>query len=324
MQQTEHSTAAADFRPGHCSATRDRRCDKVESETILCQNSGIMPSEKVTPSNIRARKGGHPPLTLLPAYDVIFARLLDRCGIDMVLVGDTLGQLVQGHQTPLKVSVDDVIYHLRAVVRGAERALVVGDMPFLSFQISIEDALRNAGRLIKEGGAEAVKIEGGRERSETVEAMTRAGIPVIGHIGVQPQSVLLTGQLRMSAAQALADIKSLLDDARSIADAGAFAVVVEAVPREVGKKITESIAIPTLGIGAGPDCDGQVLVTHDMLGLFTEFKPKFVKRYAFLAGVIEKALQEFITEIGSGQFPDDEHSYHLKDSAILQEMDRLE
>lgn len=283
-----------------------------------------MPAENVTPDWIRSRKGQRPPVVLLPAYDATFARFLDRAGIDIILVGDTLGQVVQGHPTPLPVTVEDVIYHLRAVRRGVQRALVVGDLPFLSFQISKEDALRNAGRFIKEGGAEAVKLEGGAEMAETVAAMTRAGIPVISHIGVKPQSVLLTGQFRVSAAKALEDIRKLLADARAIAEAGAFAVVVEAVPREVAKKVTNAIPIPTLGIGAGPDCDGQVLVTHDLLGLFTEFKPRFVKRYANLAEVINKALAEFLSEVAQGRFPDDEHAYHLKEPGLIEALERLE
>jgi 3-methyl-2-oxobutanoate hydroxymethyltransferase len=263
-------------------------------------------------------------MTLLPAYDATFARFLDRAGIDIVLVGDSLGQMVQGHDTTLPVTIDDVVYHLKAVCRSVERALVVGDMPFLSYQISAEDALRNAGRLIKEGGAKAVKLEGGRAVAETVAAMTRAGIPVISHVGVQPQSVLLTGQFRGSKGRALDEAKMILEDAKAIAEAGAFAVVVEAVPRQVGKKITESIPIPTLGIGAGPDCDGQVLVTHDLLGLFTQFKPKFVKRYANLAEVIEKALGEFLADVGSGGFPGDEHSYHVKDDDLDRAIAELE
>jgi 3-methyl-2-oxobutanoate hydroxymethyltransferase len=240
------------------------------------------------------------------------------------LVGDTLGQMVQGHDTTLPVTVDDVIYHLKAVNRSVVRGLVVGDMPFLSFQVCKEDAIRNAGRLVKEGGAHAVKLEGGVEIAETVAALTRSGIPVISHIGVQPQSVLLTGQFRGSIGKALKDVKKILEDAKSIAQAGAFAVVVEAVPREVGKKITETIPIPTLGIGAGPDCDGQVLVTHDLLGLFTEFKPKFVKRYANLAESIDRALSDFVSEVGEGAFPDDEHSYHLKDDDLLSKISELE
>lgn len=280
--------------------------------------------EKVTPDWIRSRKGQKPPITLLPAYDATFARFLDRAGIDLILVGDTLGQMVQGHDTTLPVTVDDVIYHLKAVNRSVVRGLVVGDMPFLSFQVCKEDAIRNAGRLVKEGGAHAVKLEGGVEIAETVAALTRSGIPVISHIGVQPQSVLLTGQFRGSIGKALKDVKKILEDAKSIAQAGAFAVVVEAVPREVGKKITETIPIPTLGIGAGPDCDGQVLVTHDLLGLFTEFKPKFVKRYANLAESIDRALSDFVSEVGEGAFPDDEHSYHLKDDDLLSKISELE
>lgn len=283
-----------------------------------------MTEERVTPGWVRARKEQQPPITLLPAYDATFGRFLDLAGIDIILVGDSLGQMVQGHDTTLPVTIDDVIYHLKAVSRSVDRALVVGDMPFLSYQISQEDALRNAGRLIKEGGAKAVKLEGGRAVADTVAAMTRAGIPVISHVGVQPQSVLLTGQFRGSKGRALDEAKMILEDAKSIENAGAFAVVVEAVPRQLGKKITESISIPTLGIGAGPDCDGQVLVTHDLLGLFTQFKPKFVKRYANLAEVIEKALGEFLDDVGSGGFPNDDHSYHVKDDDLAQAIAELE
>jgi len=281
-------------------------------------------TDAVTPDWVRTRKGEHPPLTLLPAYDATFARLLDRAGIDLILVGDSLGQMVQGHETTLQVTVDDIVYHTKAVARVVERALVVGDMPFLSFQISVEDALRNAGRIIKEGGARAVKIEGGTEFAPTVAAMTRAGIPVISHVGVQPQSVLLSGQFRGSKGRALGEAVKILADAKSVAEAGAFALVVEAVPRELGKKLTESIPIPTLGIGAGPDCDGQVLVTHDLLGLFTQFKPKFVKRYANLAAIIETALADFLKDIDKGAFPDDTTSYHLKDEGLIQAIAELE
>lgn len=294
---------------------------------ILWQNSTMMHEmerARITPDSIRERKGKKPPLTLLPAYDATFGRLLDQAGIDIILVGDTLGQFVQGHENPLPVTVDDVVYHLRAVNRVTTHALVAGDMPFLSFQTSCEEALRNAGRLIKEGGARAVKIEGGVAFSETVAAMTRAGIPVIGHIGVQPQSTLLTGNFRVSAGRAIEDVQRLLEDARAISDAGAFALVLEAVPREAAQLITQSIPIPTLGIGAGPDCDGQVLVTHDLLGLFTQFKPRFVKRYANLAEEIDKALKAFLKDIGDGAFPDDDHSYHIKNPAILEAIRKME
>ncbi len=290
---------------------------------ILCHNTG-MTTERITPDSIRARKGQKPPITLLPAYDATFARFLDRAGIDLILIGDTLGQFVQGHENPLPVTVEDVVYHLKAVNRVTTHAMVVGDLPFLSYQISTEDALRNAGRLIKEGGARGVKIEGGESIADTIAAMTRAGIPVISHIGVQPQSVLLTGHMRVSAAKAIEDVRRLLADARAVADAGAFAVVVEAVPREVARKITQMIPIPTLGIGAGPDCDGQVIVTHDLLGLFTEFKPRFVKRYANLGEIIDKALAQFLADIGEGQFPDDEHSYHVKDPSVREAIENLE
>jgi 3-methyl-2-oxobutanoate hydroxymethyltransferase len=282
-----------------------------------------MTSDKVTPDWVRAQKNTDRKLTLLPAYDATFGAFLDQAGIDLILVGDSLGQLVQGHDNTLPVTVEDILYHLRCVRRVVKRGLLVGDMPFLSFQISPQEAVRNAGKLIKEGGAEAVKLEGGVEVADTVRAMTRAGIPVISHIGVQPQSVLLSGQFRASRGKALDDVRKLIEDARAIEKAGAFAVVVEAVPTVVGKKITESITIPTLGIGAGPECDGQVLVTHDLLGLFTAFKPKFAKRYAQLAETIDLALKDFIGEVQTQSFPDETHSYHLKDEKLLKEIEEL-
>ncbi len=282
-----------------------------------------MTSDKVTPDWVRSRKGDDHKLTLLPAYDATFGGFLDQAGIDLILVGDSLGQLVQGHENTLPVTVEDILYHLRCVRRSVKRGLLVGDMPFMSFQISREEAVRNAGRLIKEGGAEAVKLEGGVDVAETIQALSRAGIPVISHIGVQPQSVLLTGQFRASRGKAMDDVRKLIEDARAVEKAGAFAVVVEAVPESVGKKITEAVSIPTLGIGAGPHCDGQVLVTHDLLGLFTAFKPKFAKRYAELAQTIDEALKEFIQEVQDQSFPDDSHSYHLKDEDLLKKIEEL-
>lgn len=282
-----------------------------------------MNSEKVTPDWIRAQKGSPRKLTLLPAYDATFGGFLDQAGIDLILVGDSLGQLVQGHENTLPVTVEDIVYHLKCVRRAVKRGMLIGDMPFLSFQISQDEAVRNAGRMIKEGGAEAVKLEGGIEVADTIRALTRTGIPVISHIGVQPQSVLLSGQFRASRGKALDDVRKLIEDARAIEKAGAFAVVVEAVPEAVGRKITQSISIPTLGIGAGPECDGQVLVTHDLLGLFTAFKPKFAKRYAQLAETIDRALKEFIREVQDQSFPDESHSYHLKDEHLLEEIEKL-
>jgi len=282
-----------------------------------------MTDEKVTPDWVRAQKGGEHMLTLLPAYDFTFAGFLDQAGIDLVLVGDSLSQFVQGHQNTLPVTVDDIVYHLRCARRAVVRGMLIADMPFLSFQVSKEDAVRNAGRMIKEGGAEGIKLEGGVDEADKIQALTRAGIPVISHIGVQPQSVLLTGQFRASRGKALDDVRKLLEDARAVEKAGAFAVVVEAVPKFVGKKITESIGIPTLGIGAGPYCDGQVLVTHDLLGLFTSFKPKFVKRYAQLAGTIDSALKEFVREVQDQTFPDDSHTYQIKDEDLLKQIEAL-
>ena len=259
--------------------------------------------EKVTVPVVRARKGKD-RLTMLTAYDYVFANIMDNAGIDMILVGDSVGNTVLGYQNTLPVTVDDMIHHTKAVVKGTKTGLVVIDMPFMSYQESIEQAKRNAGRMIKESGAEAVKLEGGVKMKETIRAIADVDIPVMGHIGLTPQSVHSMGY------KVQKDEDRLMADAKAVEEAGAFSIVLECVPREIAKRITGEIGIPTIGIGAGPDCDGQVLVIHDLLGLLGAFRPKFVKTYVNLRDVIEKGVKDYIEEVKGGTFPDDAHSFH--------------
>ena len=260
--------------------------------------------DKVTVPIVRARKGKD-KLTMLTAYDYVFANIMDNAGIDMILVGDSVGTTLLGYPNTIPVTVDDMIHHTRPVVKGAKTALIVIDMPFMSYQESIEQAKRNAGRMIKESGAEAVKLEGGVKMQETIKAIVDVDIPVMGHIGLTPQSVHSMGGYKVQKEE-----ERLIADAKAVEEAGAFAVVLECVPRDLSKKITEIISIPTIGIGAGPDCDGQVLVIHDLLGLLGTFRPKFVKAYVNLRGEIEKGVKEYIQEVKGGTFPDDAHSFH--------------
>jgi len=245
---------------------------------------------------------------MVTAYDYHSARVVDAAGIDVVLIGDSLGMVVQGHDTTLPVTVDDIVYHTRIVRRGTTRALVVGDMPFLSYQVSTSEAVANAGRIVKEGGASAVKIEGGREFLNTVGALGDASIPVMGHLGLTPQSVHRFGGYHVQGRSQDAR-KRLLEDAKLLERAGCFALVLEGMPWELAAEITDSLEVPTIGIGAGPRCDGQVLVFHDLLGIENELAPKFVKRYAELNDVMIEALSRFRKEVKSGEFPDLEHSY---------------
>jgi 3-methyl-2-oxobutanoate hydroxymethyltransferase len=244
---------------------------------------------------------------MLTAYDFTFAQIFDAAEIDILLVGDSLGNVMQGHDTTLPVTLEDVVYHTRAVVRGARCALVVADMPFGSYQISPEEALRNAVRCIKEGGAHAVKLEGGIHVVDTIARITAADIPVMGHVGLTPQSIHRMGGHRVQGRNA-AGRKRILADARAVEAAGAFALVIEGVPADLAREITAAVSIPTIGIGAGVDCDGQVLVMHDMLGL-TDWSPSFVKQYANLGSLAGQAARNFAEEVGNGKFPDEKHSY---------------
>jgi 3-methyl-2-oxobutanoate hydroxymethyltransferase len=268
---------------------------------------------KITVPEILRFKTTGQKITALTAYDYPFARILDSCGIDLLLVGDSVSTVVQGVDTTLPVTMDEMVYHLKLVTRARPRALVVGDMPFLSYQAGICDAIAKAGRLLKEGGAEAVKLEGGVNVARVIKAIVNVDIPVMGHIGLTPQSVHRMGgfkvQGKKSGRQPGAR-ERLLEDAQAVAEAGAFAIVLEGVPMDLAHEITEKLPIPTIGIGAGPYCDGQILVIHDLLGLTDRFRPKFVKRYADLQGVISQAVSAYIGEVRSGAFPLDEHSFH--------------
>ncbi|HWQ03205.1 MAG TPA: 3-methyl-2-oxobutanoate hydroxymethyltransferase [Candidatus Nitrosotenuis sp.] len=272
---------------------------------------------KITVPDIAARKSFGPHststarrITCLTAYDFPTARLLDRAGVEILLVGDSLGMVVLGYENTLPVTLDEILHHTRAVRRGAERALVVADMPFGSFHASLEESLRNAIRCVKEGGAEAVKVEGGERRLELIARLVEAEIPVMGHVGLTPQSLHALGGYKVQGKSPDA-AEQLLRDARAVEAAGAFAVVLEAIPRELAAQITRELRIPTIGIGAGPECDGQVLVLHDLLGLTFSPAAKFVRRYADAGALITRAVEEYCADVRAGNFPTDAESYHL-------------
>jgi len=267
--------------------------------------------DKVTIHTLKRLKQAGQKICMVTAYDATFARILDEAGADVMLVGDSLGMVVQGHDSTLPVTMDQMIYHCVAVTRGAKRAHVVGDMPFMSYQTSVEAAVRNAGRLVAEGGVGSVKLEGGAEFADTVAAITRASIPVMGHLGLTPQSVHKMGGYVVQGKDEQA-ARKILQDALALERAGIYALVLEGVPAELARQITQRLSIPTIGIGAGVDCDGQVLVCYDLLGMNPDFKPKFVKRYADLHGTISGAASAFFTEVRAGAFPDEEHSFHSK------------
>ncbi|HIJ51147.1 MAG TPA: 3-methyl-2-oxobutanoate hydroxymethyltransferase [Nitrospinae bacterium] len=276
-----------------------------------------MKNQLVTVPAITARKNSENKITALTAYDFSFAKLLDTTAIDILLVGDSLGMVSQGHENTLSVTLEDVLYHTQSVKRGAHRSLVVADMPFMSYQISVEQAVTNAGRLIQEGHAAAVKLEGGTHMADRVNAIVQAGIPVMGHVGLTPQSVHQFGGYKVQGKTFL-DSKQIKQDAKDLQKAGAFSLVLEGMPEELAGEITQVLEIPTIGIGAGSKCDGQILVTHDLLGLNPDFTPKFVKHYAQLADVIQNAVNEFIDEVHSEAFPGPEHSYNLKKGSLKQ------
>ncbi len=264
--------------------------------------------DKVTIHTLKKMKNAGQKICMVTAYDATFARILDEAGADVLLVGDSLGMVVQGHDSTLPVTMEQMIYHSRAVTNGAKRAHVVGDLPFMSYQNSVEEAIRNAGRLVAEGGVGSVKLEGGQEFAEVISRIVRASIPVMGHIGLTPQSVHKMGGYVVQGRDE-ETAKKLLDDAVALEQAGCYALVMEGVPLELGKQITQRLAIPTIGIGAGKYCDGQVLVCYDLLGMNPNFKPKFVKRYANLFDSIGGAAKAFFHEVRDGAFPDEEHSF---------------
>ncbi len=262
----------------------------------------------VTTKTVITMKRNGEKIAMLTAYDFLVAKYLDQVGIDIILVGDSLGNVVHGYETTLPVTVDDMIYHAKAVKRAVRNALVVVDMPFMSFQTSIDDAIRNAGRIMKEVGIGAVKLEGGAYISDIVKHLVKIGIPVMGHLGLTPQAINKFGTYEVRATTK-DEAMQLLEDARVLADSGAFAIVLEKIPADLAKKVTETISIPTIGIGAGPHCDGQVLVVYDMLGLTEEFKPRFVRRYSEVAETMRTAFRTYIKDVKAGKSPTTKESY---------------
>lgn len=267
---------------------------------------------KVTTSTFRKKKAAGQPITMLTAYDYATALAADRAGIDSLLVGDSLGMVVLGYETTLPVTMEDMLHHCKAVARGASNPLLIGDMPFMSFQVSVEEAVRNAGRFLQEAGMDAVKLEGGQERAEAVRAITQAGIPVMGHLGLTPQSVNVFGGFRAQGKKAEA-ARTLVENALALQEAGCFALVLEAIPQRLAGLVSERLEIPTIGIGAGLPCDGQVLVSHDLLGLFDRFTPRFVKQYAQLHETLTEAFNQYRDDVEKKKFPADEHSIDMAD-----------
>ncbi len=274
-----------------------------------------MDRKKITPVDVQTMKREGKRIAMLTAYDYPMALLEDRAGIEIILVGDSLGMTVLGYENTVPVTMEEMIHHTKAVTRGAKYALVIGDMPFMSYNASERDAILNAGRFMKEGGADAVKLEGGASVKETVKAIVKAGIPVMGHIGLTPQTISMLGGFKVQGKDAQAAQK-IIDDALSLEDAGAFSVLLEAVPAPIAKRVTERLNVPTIGIGAGVHCDGQVLVVHDMLGLFDRFTPKFAKRYVNLSEPMLKAFDSYREEVLKGTFPTDQHSFHIDEKEL--------
>jgi 3-methyl-2-oxobutanoate hydroxymethyltransferase len=280
----------------------------------------IMSLQKMTARKIIEKKIKGEKIVTLTSYDYAFAKIVDQCGIDLILVGDTLSMVVLGYKNTLAVTMDEMIHHTKAVSRGVKNALIVGDMPFLSYKIDINDAVKNAGRFIQEGGAEAVKVEGGIEIIPIIKAMLKADIQVMGHIGLTPQAIYQFGGFLVQG-RTIEAAKNLIITAKELQNAGVFSIVLESIPWQISKLITQSIDIPTIGIGAGPYCDGQILVIHDMLGLFTEFKPKFIKYFGNLGISIKKAINNYKHEVEEELYPDLKHSYEFP-SEDLEELSK--
>jgi 3-methyl-2-oxobutanoate hydroxymethyltransferase len=259
-------------------------------------------------SDLLARKRSGQRIVMLTCYDAVFARLLEEAGVDVLLVGDSVNQVLAGQETTLSTTLDQMIYHAAAVRRGSRRALVFVDLPFLTYQITIPEAIRNAGRVLQQSGAHGVKLEGGSHMAETVRALVERGIPVIGHLGLTPQSVHALGGYRVQGRDS-ASADRLLEDARALEAAGACAIVLELIPAALARRVTQALTIPTVGIGAGPHCDGQVLVLHDMLGLNEQFEPKFLKRYSRLADAVRDAVRRYAEDVREGKYPAKEHSF---------------
>lgn len=272
-------------------------------------------SAKITTVKLKEMKQRKEKITVLTCYDYSMAKMLDHAGIEVLLVGDSLGNVMLGYDSTIPVTMDEMIIYTKAVSRGTKNALVVGDMPFLSYHISTAESVRNAGRFLQEAGANAVKLEGGREVAATIQAINAAGIPVVGHLGLTPQSVNKLGGYKVQGKDEAA-ARLILNNALALQDAGVFALVLECIPAPLAKMITERLEIPTIGIGAGVNCDGQVLVIHDMLGLYSDLAPKFVKRYASLHESIGRALTDYKAEVKSGTFPAPEHSFGLEENEV--------
>ncbi|MDY4574593.1 MAG: 3-methyl-2-oxobutanoate hydroxymethyltransferase [Intestinibacter sp.] len=276
---------------------------------------------KNTVATFKKTKETGEKLTMLTAYDYSTARLMDEAGVNSILVGDSLGNVMLGYENTLSVTMEDMIHHIKAVKRGVKNALIVGDMPFMSYQVSTEQAVENAGRLIKEGGADVVKLEGGADVCEQIKAIVKATIPVCAHIGLTPQSINAFGGFKVQG-KSIEAAQKLIDDALAVEEAGAFAVVIEGVPAEIAAIITEKLSIPTIGIGAGAGCDGQVLIYQDMLAMFSDFTPKFVKKYAEVGQIMSNAFETFIKEVKDGTFPQKEHTYKI-DSSVVDELNKI-
>ena len=272
---------------------------------------------RFTIAQIKEKKQKGEKIAMLTAYDYGTARILDELGMPLILVGDSLGMVMLGYESTIPVTMDEMIHHTKAVVRGTRNSLVIGDMPFMTYHTSVSDAMRNAGRFIQEAGAQAVKLEGGERMAETVRAIVDVGIPVMGHIGLTPQSINQLGGYKVQGKSSTAAVQ-LLNDAQALAEAGAFAIVLELVPAPLAKLITEKVSVPTIGIGAGPHCDGQVQVIHDMLGLFSDFVPKHAKQYARLRENIRSAVADYLNEVATGTFPTEQHSSTMDESIIAE------
>ena len=279
-------------------------------------------SKKITTRTFRLKKQRKEQLTMLTAYDYLTARAIDQAGIDSILVGDSLGMVILGYENTIPVTMEDMLHHCKAVSRGASQALLIGDMPFMSYQISTEDAVRNAGRFLQEAGMDAVKLEGGRERLPAVRAIIGSGIPVLAHLGLTPQSVHQLGGFHAQGKTAL-DAITIVEDALLLEEAGCFGLVLEAVPDKIAEFISQKLQIPVIGIGAGPGCDGQVLVVHDMLGLFDKFTPKFVKQYTVLHQDINQALKAYKTDVQQGLFPSREHSFTISEDEWIDFLEKM-
>lgn len=270
--------------------------------------------KKITVPRLVSFKSKQKKIVMITAYDATFARLIDQSDVDMLLVGDSLGMVVQGHDTTIPVTIEDIIYHCRAVSRGVSRAHICADMPFMTNKVSPEKSLEAAGRLMQEGRAESVKLEGGYEMAPTISQIVSAGIPVVGHVGLTPQSVHAYGGFKLQGKSGIDRVK-IIEDAKAVEEAGAFCVVLEGMPKELAETITEELHIPTIGIGAGPNCDGQVLVIYDMLGLNEEFTPKFLKRYAQMGKITREAVSTYAQEVRQGTFPAREHTISIHENA---------